>query len=119
MTAEVPLTRRTLLAATPLAALFTAAAAAGPKWDPLFDGPPLHKQCQIGALRPGDRFRDPRDRRKADWVVVDQLPITRDRTPDERAGGENWPVPIGRKAVDVDTGTLAVWPWDAVVIRTR
>lgn len=87
-------------------------------WDLLFDGPRLGEKCVVGALSRGMRFYDPRDRER-EWIVINwPIPI-RERTAEEKAAGENWPIPEGQMCVDLATGNPLLWPWNKEVVRIR
>lgn len=89
------------------------------KWDLLFDGPPIGDRCEIGAMSGGQRFRDPRDTRHTDWLLIDEPAVMIDPRPDIGPPDpmQNWPIAVGRRAVDLTNGRLVQWGWDDIVIR--
>ena len=92
-----------------IAAILTPAVAVA---DQLFDGPPMHERCVVGALDQGGmRFRPINDRTE-EWVILRQVATVSTREPD------GWFRPVGRAAVELRTGELRLWEWNEEVIRT-
>ena len=78
----------------------------------------IGKEEAVGAFMPGMRFFEPTDRAR-EWIVIDTPPEVRERTPAEKAAGENWPAPAGKRCVNLASGEVRLFGWNDTVIRSR